>query len=64
MTPSEKAVETRKRNKEMRKAQKEALKLLTERMIETCEKVLDDPEATSAERLEAVYLLNEIKKSR
>ena len=64
MTPTEKMLETRKRNKEARKAQTIALQFLTDKALENCKMIFDDPEATSAERLRAIELFNDLKKSR
>jgi len=62
MTSAEKAVETRKRNEEARK-QKERDKVeVREKMKDACLRVLDDPKASSSDRIKAVEILHDLTK--
>ena len=64
MTPAEKAVETRKRNSEARK-QKDREKIeIRKKMKENCLRVLDDPSASSADRMKAVEILHDLTEGR
>ena len=62
MTPSEKAKETRKRNVEARKAKEREKREIREKMKENCLQVLDDPSASSVDRMKAVEILRDLEK--
>ena len=64
MTPTEKAVETRKRNSEARKAKDREKIEIQNRMKEGCLSILDDPRLTPGERLEALKILHDLTKGR
>ena len=62
MTSSEKAKETRKRHEEARKAKDLAKTEIQEKMKESCLRILDDPSASSADRIKAVEILHDLTK--
>lgn len=61
MTPAQKAVETRQRNKEKRDQKAQAQKRITEAIIKGMLSVLEDESATVAEKLEAGRILSEVR---
>lgn len=64
MTPSEKAKETRKRHEEARKAKDREKIQIREKMKDACLHVLDDPSASSADRMKAVEILHDLTEGR
>ena len=62
MTQSEKAVETRKKNSEARKAKDREKREIREKMRKTCVRVIDDPSASSADKIRAVEILHDLLK--
>lgn len=62
MTPNEKAVETRKKNSEARKAKERERREIREKMKKTCLRVIDDPSAVSADKIKAVEILQDLLK--
>lgn len=64
MAPAEKAVETRKRNSEARKQKDREKVEIRKKMKENCLRVLDDPSASSADRMKAVEILHALTKGR
>lgn len=64
MTSAEKATETRKRHEETRKAKDRERIELRGKMISTCLHVLDDPSASSADKIKAVEILHDLTKGR
>lgn len=64
MTPSEKAQETRKLHREAQRAKERERKETREKMKKGCLMILDDPDISSGERLEALRLLNGLLKER
>ncbi len=64
MTPTEKAVETRKRNSEARKKKDREKIEIRERLKEGCLSILEDPRLTPGERLEALNILHDLTRGR
>jgi len=64
MTPTEKAVETRKRNAEARKKKDREKIEIRERLKEGCLSILEDPRLTPGERLEALNILHDLTRGR
>lgn len=62
MTPTEKAIETRQRNKEKRAQKAQNEKRISEAIIKGCLSVLDDESSSVDQRLEASKILNEVRK--
>ena len=60
MTPSEKAVETRRKNKEARDQKYREERQLKESMKKALQEVLESDQATVDQKLEATKLLNEL----
>lgn len=57
MTQSEKAAETRRKRNEARKARERERREIREKMRKTCVRVIDDPLASSADKIMAVEIL-------
>lgn len=64
MTPTEKAIETRRKHKEAQRARYREEIEIREKMKENCLRVLDDPSASSADRMKAVEILHDLEKGR
>lgn len=64
MTPTEKAKETRKRHEEARKAKEREKIQIRKKMKENCLRVLDDPSASSADRMKAIEILHDLTEGR
>ena len=62
MTPAQKAVETRQRNKEKRAQKALDEKRISEAIIKGCLSVLDDESSSVDQRLEASKILTEVRK--
>lgn len=62
MTPNEKAVETRREHKEAQKAKERERREIREKMKKTCLRVIDDPSASSADKIKAVEILQDLLK--
>lgn len=64
MSPSEKAIITRRKNEAIRRGKEEERELIRKKMTDTCLNVLDDPSATSADRIKAVEILHNLSEGR
>lgn len=64
MKSNEKAVMTRKRNEAARKARDQERRNLISKMKYSCIEVLDDPVASSADKIKAVEILHELTERR
>lgn len=64
MTRTEKMIETRKKHKEAQEARHREEIQIREKMKENCLRVLDDPSASSADRMKAVEILHDLEKGR
>ena len=64
MTPAEKARETRKRNDEARRAKEREKIQIRKKLKENCLRVLDDPSASSADRMKAIEILHDLTEGR
>lgn len=64
MTPKEKAIETRRKHKEAHEAGYREKIEIRKKMKENCLRVLDDPSASSADRIKAVEILHDLTKGR
>ena len=64
MTSAEKAKETRKINEERRREAAIKAAEALEKTVTGLNKILEDPEATNAERIRAAELIVELKKDR
>lgn len=64
MTPSEKAIITRRKNEAIRRGREEERELIRKKMTDTCLNVLDDPSASSSDRIKAVEILHNLSEGR
>jgi len=64
MTRTEKMIETRKKHKEAQEARHREKIQIREKMKENCLRVLDDPSASSVDRMKAVEILHDLEKGR
>ena len=64
MTPTEKAVETRRKNAEARKKKDREKVEIRERLKEGCLSILEDPRLTPGERLETLKILHDLTEGR
>ena len=64
MTPAEKARETRKVHAEAQKAKERERIEIREKMKKTCLNVVDDPSASSADKMDAIRILHALIKGR
>lgn len=64
MTPGEKARETRARNREAQKEKDLERREIREKMKSACLRILDDPEASSADQLKATQILYKLTEGR
>lgn len=64
MTRTEKAIETRRKHKEAQRARYQEEIEIREKMKRNCLRVLDDPSASSADRMKAVEILHDLTKGR
>ncbi len=64
MTRTEKANATRKQHRESRKAKDLEKIEIRKKLKENCLRVLDDPSASSADRMKAVEILHDLEKGR
>ena len=64
MTRTEKMIETRKKHKEAQEARYREEIEIREKMKENCLRVLDDPSASSADRMKAVEILHDLTEGR
>lgn len=62
MTPAQKAVETRQKNKEKRDQKAQREKRITEAMVTGLLSVLEDESSSVDQKLEASKILNEVRK--
>ncbi len=62
MTPAEKARETRKNHAEAQKAKERERIEIREKMKKTCLNVVDDPSASSADKMDAIRILHALMK--
>ena len=64
MTPTQKAIETRRKHAEARKQKDRKMKEIQEKMIDTCLHVLDDASASSDDKMRAVEILHDLSEKR
>ena len=64
MSPADKAKETRRRHEEARRAKEREQIEIREKMKRTCVRVMDDPSASSADKIKAVEILHDLTKGR
>ena len=64
MTPTEKAVETRRKNAEARKKKDREKVEIRERLKEGCLSILEDPRLTPGERLKTLKILHDLTEGR
>ena len=64
MTSTEKAKETRKRNKEARKERYQEGLQIRDAMKRACLSVLDDPSASSGDRIKATEILDTLMRGK
>lgn len=62
MTPSEKAVETRRKHREAQAEKARREEEIREKLKASCLSILDDPRTTPSERLEATRILHDLTK--
>lgn len=62
MTPAEKARETRKIHAEAQKTKERERIEIREKMKKTCLNVVDDPSASSADKMDAIRILHALMK--
>lgn len=64
MSPADKAKETRRRHEEARRAKEREQIEIREKMKRTCVRVMDDPSASSADKIKAVEIFHDLTKGR
>lgn len=64
MTPGEKASQTRKEHIARQKAKEQEQRRIRETLKRICLQVLDDPSASSADKIKAVEILHDMEKDR
>ena len=61
---AEKAIETRRKHEEARRAKEQKRKEIREKMIKGCLQVLEDPRTSPADRVEALKILHDLTEGR
>ena len=61
---AEKAIETRRRHEEARRAKEQKRKEIREKMIKGCLQVLEDPRTSPAKRVEALKIIYALTEGR
>ena len=64
MTPEEKARETRRRHSDSRREKEREKIEIRKKMTKSCLQVLDDPEASSHDKMKAIEILHDMDKGR